>query len=292
MAVLIRMTITFLAPRRQAGEGVAEGRAVAKAERPTHQGRAQQPGPVAVHRGAGCGGGVAGRRGHRRLGGRRRVAGVGLRAPAPIPPGTGLVVEPTHKPQARTLAARPSAGPCAPPRRRPRIRLVERNRAWTSQARPHCSRLGERFSPGGRGSPSRFRCGHCGWTGDANIVAALNLKRKGDRNFRYPTAEEKRAVETSRRRKADASYRGPTSAQRRMPPRPDAPAVGADPWWGCWLAVVVWRGGLAPRGAARLPAAWHADLGARSGHRPSGRSCGRGGTNGRGQGLSRTSGNG
>ena len=23
--------------------------------------------------------------------------------------------------------------------------------------------------PGGRGYPSRFRCGHCGWTGDANV---------------------------------------------------------------------------------------------------------------------------
>ena len=99
--------------------------------------------------------------------------------------------------------------------------------AGTSHACPHCSHLGERFSPGGRGYPSRFRCGHCGWTGDANIVAALNLKRKWDRNFRLPTPEEMRAVETSRRRKADTSYRGPTSGQRRMPPRPDAFAVGA-----------------------------------------------------------------
>ena len=49
--------------RTQAEEGVAEGRAAAKAERPTHEGRAQQLGPVAVHRGAGCVGGVAGRRG-------------------------------------------------------------------------------------------------------------------------------------------------------------------------------------------------------------------------------------
>ncbi len=84
------------------------------------------------------------------------------------------------------------------------ILVVERNPAWTSQACPHCSHLGERFSPGGRGYPSRFRCGHCGWTGDANIVAALNLKRKWDRNFRYPTAQEKRAAEISRGRKAGA----------------------------------------------------------------------------------------
>ena len=74
----------------------------------------------AANRGAACGGGVAGRRGHRRLGGRRRVAGVGLRAPAPIPPGTGPAVEPTHKPQARVLAARQGPGRCAPPRRLPR----------------------------------------------------------------------------------------------------------------------------------------------------------------------------
>jgi len=84
------------------------------------------------------------------------------------------------------------------------ILVVERNPAWTSQACPHCSHLGERFSPGGR-YPSRFRCGHCGWTGDANVVAALNLKRKWDRTFRYPTSAEKRAAETSRGRKAGAA---------------------------------------------------------------------------------------
>ena len=85
------------------------------------------------------------------------------------------------------------------------ILVVERNPAWTSQACPHCSHLGERFSPDGRGYPSRFRCGHCGWTGDANIVAALNLQRKWQRVFRYPTAEEKRAAEASRGRKAGAA---------------------------------------------------------------------------------------
>ena len=49
------------------------------------------------------------------------------------------------------------------------IVVVERNPAWTSQACSHCIHLGEGFSPGGRGYPSRFRCGHCGWTGDANV---------------------------------------------------------------------------------------------------------------------------
>jgi putative transposase len=86
------------------------------------------------------------------------------------------------------------------------ILTVERNPAWTSRACPRCSHLGERFSPDGRGYPSRFRCGQCGWSGDANIVAALNLKRKWDRTFRYPTAEE-RAAERSRRRKAGAAAR-------------------------------------------------------------------------------------
>jgi transposase len=85
------------------------------------------------------------------------------------------------------------------------ILTVERNPAWTSQACPRCSHLGERFSPGECAYPSGFRCGHCGWTGDANVVAVLNLKRKWNRTFRYPTAEEKRAAEPSRRRKAGAA---------------------------------------------------------------------------------------
>ena len=71
--------------------------------------------------------------------------------------------------------------------------------------------------------------------------------------------------------------------------RADAPAAGCPcgrcrqvpTRGGAAVAVVVWRGGFAPRGASRLPAAWHVDLGARSGPRPTGRPCGRGGTNGR-----------
>ncbi|HEY8450512.1 MAG TPA: zinc ribbon domain-containing protein, partial [Bacillota bacterium] len=85
------------------------------------------------------------------------------------------------------------------------ILTVERNPAWTSQVCPKCSRLGERFSPGGRGYPSRFRCGHCGWSGDANVVAALNLKKKWDRDFRYPTDEERRAAEPRRAREGGAA---------------------------------------------------------------------------------------
>ena len=85
------------------------------------------------------------------------------------------------------------------------ILVVRRNPAWTSRACPRCGHLGERFSPGGSGYPSRLRCGRCGWTGDANVVAALNLKRKWDRTFRYPTAEEKRAAEQRRARKGGAA---------------------------------------------------------------------------------------
>ena len=106
------------------------------------------------------------------------------------------------------------------------ILVVERNPDWTSQACPHRSHLGERFSPGGRGYPSRFRCGHCGWTGDATIVAALN--RKWDRTFRYPTAAEKRAIETSRRRKAGvaASQEGsPKTVGANVRRATDAPAA-------------------------------------------------------------------
>ncbi|MCL8207485.1 MAG: transposase [Actinomycetia bacterium] len=85
------------------------------------------------------------------------------------------------------------------------ILVVERNPAWTSQVCPRCSRLGERFSPNGRGYPSRFRCGPCGWTGDANVVAAFNLKKKWDRSFRYPTQEERKAAELRRARKGGAA---------------------------------------------------------------------------------------
>lgn len=78
------------------------------------------------------------------------------------------------------------------------ILVVERNPAWTSQVCPACHRLTERFSPSGAGYPSRLRCGCCGWSGDVNVAAALNLKRKWDRTFRYPTAAERRAAEPRR----------------------------------------------------------------------------------------------
>ncbi|MDA8064424.1 MAG: hypothetical protein M0031_02790 [Thermaerobacter sp.] len=86
------------------------------------------------------------------------------------------------------------------------ILVVERNPAWTSRACPKCHRLAERFSPGGAGYPSRLACGHClapGLAGlrhgDANVAAALNLKPKWDRTFRYPTQEEVKAAAEPRR---------------------------------------------------------------------------------------------
>ncbi len=79
------------------------------------------------------------------------------------------------------------------------ILVVERNPAWTSRACPKCHRLAERFSPGGTGYPSRLACGHYGWTGDANVAAALNLKPKWDRTFRYPTKEEVQVAAEPRR---------------------------------------------------------------------------------------------
>jgi transposase len=85
------------------------------------------------------------------------------------------------------------------------ILVVERNPAWTSQACPKCHRLAERFSPSGTGYPSRLHCGHCGWSGDANVAAALNLKLKWDRTFRYPTAAERKAAEPRRARKGGAT---------------------------------------------------------------------------------------
>ncbi|MDA8347150.1 MAG: transposase [Thermaerobacter sp.] len=78
------------------------------------------------------------------------------------------------------------------------ILVVERNPAWTSQACPACHRLAERLSPSGVGYPSRLHCGHCAWSGDANVAAALNLKLKWDRTFRYPTAAERKAAEPRR----------------------------------------------------------------------------------------------
>ena len=78
------------------------------------------------------------------------------------------------------------------------ILVVERNPAWTSQVCPACHRLAERLSPSGVGYPSRLHCGHCAWSGDANVAAALNLKLKWDRTFRYPTAAERKAAEPRR----------------------------------------------------------------------------------------------
>jgi transposase len=79
------------------------------------------------------------------------------------------------------------------------ILVVERNPAWTSQACPKCHHLAQRLAPGGRGYPSRLHCGHCGWSGDANVAAALNRKLKWDRTFRYPTKKEREAAADLRR---------------------------------------------------------------------------------------------
>ena len=72
------------------------------------------------------------------------------------------------------------------------ILTVERNPAWTSSSCPRCHRLGERFSasttnPANR---ARFQCWHCGWAGDADIVAAFNLHLKWERAFVYPSKDE------------------------------------------------------------------------------------------------------
>ena len=86
------------------------------------------------------------------------------------------------------------------------ILVVERNPARTSLVCPKCHRLAERFSPGGTGYPGRLACGHCPAPGlaglrhgDANGAAALNLKPKWDRTFRYPTKEEVKAAAEPRR---------------------------------------------------------------------------------------------
>jgi transposase len=90
------------------------------------------------------------------------------------------------------------------------ILVVERNPAWTSQACPRCHRLGERFSPSGTGYPSRWHCGHCGWSGDANVAAVLNLKLKWDRTFRDPTTAERPAAAPRRARKGSATANSET----------------------------------------------------------------------------------
>ena len=111
------------------------------------------------------------------------------------------------------------------------ILVVERNPAWTSQACPQCHRLAERFSPRGTGYPSRLHCGHCGWSGDANVAAALNLKGKWDRTFRDPTVAERKGAADLRR----AGNGGATAKTEPIPtvvsaggganPHADAPAV-------------------------------------------------------------------
>ena len=65
------------------------------------------------------------------------------------------------------------------------IVVVRRDPAFTSKACPKCGAYGERFSrrASGRGPHHTFRCPACGWEGNADLVGALNLKRKWDRTF-------------------------------------------------------------------------------------------------------------
>jgi|GEM_PF-2952007 len=83
------------------------------------------------------------------------------------------------------------------------ILTVERNPAWTSTSCPRCHRLGERFSASttNPANKARFQCWHCGWAGDADLVAALNLHLKWERAFLYPSADEVKAWKAAGRSK-------------------------------------------------------------------------------------------
>ena len=90
------------------------------------------------------------------------------------------------------------------------ILTVERNPAWTSHSCPQCHRLGERFSdsttnPANR---ARFRCEHCKWTGDADVVAALNLHAKWTRTFAYPDKAEVKAWRKREAKRTKTLLRG------------------------------------------------------------------------------------
>lgn len=108
------------------------------------------------------------------------------------------------------------------------VLTVERNPAWIGHSCPRCHRLGERFSasttnPANR---ARFACGHCGWAGDAEVVAALNLHYKWDRTFAYPTAAEVAAWKRVERPK---TLPGGRAAAASSPPLGDgARSNGAD----------------------------------------------------------------
>jgi putative transposase len=65
------------------------------------------------------------------------------------------------------------------------ILVVCRDPAFTSKACPRCGPYGERFSrrANGRGPHHTFRCPACSREGNADLVGALNLKKKWDRTF-------------------------------------------------------------------------------------------------------------
>jgi IS605 OrfB family transposase len=119
------------------------------------------------------------------------------------------------------------------------ILTVQRNPAWTSQQCPRCHRLGERFSES-RANPdnkSRFRClnSSCGWTGDADIAASMNLHRKWTRTFTWPSADEitvhrqrSSNLKTPRRRGASGTPNPPGNRAPAPPCRPCSQGEGKN----------------------------------------------------------------
>ena len=95
------------------------------------------------------------------------------------------------------------------------MRKMRRDMAFTSKACPKCGTYGERFSRrvNGRGPHHTFRCIACGWEGNADLIGALNLKKKWDRTFPAlgplrAAAKEAKKVKTSLAGLADKSVRG------------------------------------------------------------------------------------
>ncbi|WP_430626552.1 zinc ribbon domain-containing protein [Sulfobacillus thermotolerans] len=61
------------------------------------------------------------------------------------------------------------------------ILVVTRDAQFTSQACPRCGHLGARFCEATRHhrrGKDVFRCYACGWGGNADLVGALNLRKK------------------------------------------------------------------------------------------------------------------
>jgi IS605 OrfB family transposase len=94
------------------------------------------------------------------------------------------------------------------------IVVVRRDPAFTSKACPRCGAYGERFSRrvDGRGPHHTLRCPACRWEGNADLVGALNLKKKWDRTFPalgpLMAAKEAKKAKTALAGLADKSVRG------------------------------------------------------------------------------------